>query len=119
MISEQELLELVVALKVSDDHSRRANSLAKANKDNYSVGLDRDGNFTNSPSKVFDGGVAIWRDTFDVWGLSIRPASQYGPPMRYSNPVDAVRAARARMHGPSAVFLNQGEVRQLRDNKAA
>jgi hypothetical protein len=113
MISEQKLLELVVALNAAKDRTGPRPNDFNGVKDNYVIMLDRYGNLVGDGSGLKDG-VGIFRDTFNVWGMTIRPASKYGPPMRYDNPVEVVCAALARKHGPRACYLDQGEVRLLR-----
>jgi hypothetical protein len=114
MISEQKLLELVVALNAEKDRRGQRPNDFNGVKDNYVIMLDRYGNLVDGGSGLKDG-VGICRDTANVWMLTIRPAAKYGPPMRYGNPVELVRSARARKHGPHAYFLHQGEVRRLRN----
>lgn len=113
MISEQKLLELVVGLNAECDRQGPVTNNLNNVGDNYSIDLDKDGNLTKGGGVMKDG-VIIFRDTFDVWGAAFRPASRFGPPMRYDNPVELVRAALARQHWSTAYFLDQGEVRRLR-----
>lgn len=121
MIDKQKLLELVVALNAECDRQGPRPNDVNGVKAGYVLVIDRhgdlvvdkDGNPADSIAKLKDG-VGIIRDTFDTWSLTIRPSSAHGLPMRYDNPVELVRAALAREHGPHAFYLDQGEVRRLR-----
>jgi hypothetical protein len=113
MITEQKLLELVVALNAEANRTGPRQNNFNGVRDNYVVMLDKDGNIAVGNAALKDG-VHIFRDTFGVWGMTIRPASMNGPSMRYDNPIEVVHAALARAHGPHAFYLDQAEVRLLR-----
>jgi hypothetical protein len=113
MITKQKLLELVVALNAEADRTGPRPNDFNGVKDNYVIMLDKDGNLVDGGSGLKDG-VGIYRDTFGVWSMTIRPASRYGSPMRYDNPVELVCSALAREHGRHAYYLDQAEVRLLR-----
>jgi hypothetical protein len=113
MISEQRLLELVVALNAEAGRTGPRQNNFNGVKDNYIIILDKDGNLAVGGAGLRDG-VHIFRDTFGVWGMTIRPASRYGSSMRYDNPVEVVHAALAREHGLRAFYLDPAEVRLIR-----
>jgi hypothetical protein len=115
MITEQKLLELVVALNAEADRTEPRPNDFNGVRDNYVIMLDKNGNLVDGGNGLKDG-VGICRDTYNIWSLTIRPASRYGSPMRYDNPAELVESALARKHGPNAFYLDRAEVRLLRNN---
>lgn len=113
MIDKQKLLELVVALNAEVNRQGPRQNNFRGVEDNYVIILDTNGDLVNGGANLRDG-VHIFRDTFEIWAMSVRPASRYGPSMRYDNPVELVVAALAQAQGPHAYYLCPGEVRRLR-----